>query len=1288
MHSPLETRIAALRGRVRRLLALHGLARVVVAMVLAVVVACLADWLGHLVPEVRLAALAGVIGLCGWIAWRHVVTPLVVRFQDLDIAMRVERRWPGLNDRLSSTIQFVKARGRAQDDYLGSPALREATVAQTLREAESIDFREVVDPRPARKASLAAAGSIALGLALLAASPADGRLALRRLFAPYGGAQWPKSTELLAPKFAGKVAKGDPFTVEVAVRKGKTVPPSAQVAYVFDDGERSSEPMRPDGKGAFHARIDAVSRPFTFSVSAGDDRTPTLAVQVVPPPALKELAIRLTPPPYTGQAPASLAPGVSQIRGVEGTVVEIEALANKPIASALLHRGGSGPKAPTQPQAATIRGDGLRISSRFTIADSAPFWFSLVDTEPEAFTNREAARFEVRSIKDEAPRVVFEEPVGDREITVDGVLPLKIAADDDFGLQAIRLLFKIAASGSEATRSEVVGLWEPGTDQSAAGTRHQEVAYSWEMKPLELAPGTVITFHADARDLLPGPKGPNLGKSRELRLRIITKEEAAARLEEQRRAIRDEAERILAMQKTAITPVREAINTLDRTQKLDQPARDQIRTAESIQRQVSGRVASPNDGLDQKVRQFLQDLKNLKVENPDALAQMQALKDSVDRIKDNHLDPAEQGLARTNKALENADRTKADGDASKPQDDPKAGEPKADGGQQPGDKADARPGDKADAKSGDKADAKPGDKADANPAGDPKPGDKAGGDPKPGDDPKGGDKADAKPGDAKSGDKDKAGDKDQAAGKPGAKPPTTKDALAQAETHQKAIAEELQKMLDGMKELDTYQGVVKDAQKLLEQQQNALKDSAAAAADPALAGKNPDALSPRQKADRENAAARQNDIAKGLQALEQKMDDMAKRSDDADPLAAAALREAAAQSRQKGTVGKMGEGADQLAKNQMGSARSNQEQARQDLKELVQSIKDRREKELSRLAKALGQAGKDMDELRKKQAELLKKTREAGKNPDPKAKKEELQKLAREQAELEKELQKQLQRLKKLKADGAAQAGGKAAGKMDKAKKDLDDDDEDDAQKDQEEALADLEEARTEIEDKKREVEEQLAMEQLAKMKDTLKALKERQDKVVTDTSDYQKARAAREDTLTPGERVGVKGLARVQSGLKEETAALAERLEGAPVFALTLKRAIDNMDDAGKRLAAIKTDDDTQRAEKAAARRFEQLLDALKPDPPKPGQGGGDGPSGPPGPKGDGIPTAAQVKMLKMLQQEVNLRTEELDEIKERGKELSELQKGEVDRLQDEQGSIADLARDLTRPKKDDGEE
>ena len=90
-----------------------------------------------------------------------MLRPLFVRFADLDIAMRIEERWPGLNDRLASTIQFLHL--DADDDRYGSPALREATVRQAVEEASAIDFREVIEPKPVVQALARRGGRPLLG---------------------------------------------------------------------------------------------------------------------------------------------------------------------------------------------------------------------------------------------------------------------------------------------------------------------------------------------------------------------------------------------------------------------------------------------------------------------------------------------------------------------------------------------------------------------------------------------------------------------------------------------------------------------------------------------------------------------------------------------------------------------------------------------------------------------------------------------------------------------------------------------------------------------------------------------------------------------------------------------------------------------------------------------------------------------------------------------------------------------------------------------------------------------
>ena len=58
------------------------------------------------------------------------------------------------------------------------------------------------------------------------------------------------------------------------------------------------------------------------------------------------------------------------------------------------------------------------------------------------------------------------------------------------------------------------------------------------------------------------------------------------------------------------------------------------------------------------------------------------------------------------------------------------------------------------------------------------------------------------------------------------------------------------------------------------------------------------------------------------------------------------------------------------------------------------------------------------------------------------------------------------------------------------------------------------------------------------------------------------------------------------------------------------------------------------------------------------------------------------------MLQIELNERTETLDEIRTRKQQLDAEQESELASLQDEQRNVADMARDLTKPRRDDGEE
>jgi hypothetical protein len=1288
----LESRIQALRASVRRLLALHGICWVLGLLLPLVIAAGLADWLFHLDSMIRATLLAALAGTLAYLLYRWVLRPLLVRFADLDIAMRIEERWPGLHDRLASTIQFLRL--DVADDRYGSSVLREATVRQALAETDAIDFREVIEPRPVVRALGLAAAALTAGGLLVGVAPVTSRIALTRLVAPFGATEWPQQTHFVLDEANTrlKIARGDSFGLAVKVKPGDKVPESATAIYRFADGTEAVEPLRSLAGGEFRGRIEAVNQPFRFSVTGGDDATSVrdVEVRVVPPPSLKALSIRMVPPPYTGIAAQTLAPGLTQLRAMEGARLELDAEATKPLQDAELRIGEA-----TSGAAMAFDSTRTRFRTSIPVKSSFTFGFRLRDTE--GFLNREDSRYDVRSFRDEAPRVVIDEPRTDRDVPAAATVPVQILVDDDFGIHSAWLNYKIATGESEPREPVDIPLSSPKTEGPvppvASLKKHLELAHKWELAPLKLTPGSVITFYAAARDF-DAIRGPNVGKSRELRLRIVSNEDAARQFDDARRELREELARVLAMQKQAMGPVENAARMLSRGDRLPQPQRDDLNNASMIQRQVSSRFTGREEGLSARIRRMLDDLRNFKMPNPDAQKQMENMLARVDNVRDRNLEPAEQGILHAVKGLDNQQPTPGD----RPQ-------TPAPGRSEPGAQAQTTPDRRETGTSpgAEKKDAGGAARQEASSGPSPKSGDSSPRDPGRGSEssqpqgttPKGADGGRPETTKGQAGSQPQAGEaKDQSRedSKAASDDPTRK-ALAEAKTNQKSIADELQKMLDNLSEFETYRGVVKDAQELVKQQEQAMKQSAEVAARPEMTGKPQEDLTPEQRGELSNQAARQGQIRSGLQKLLERMGEMAGRLDESDPLASAALREAAEKSQKQGTAGKLGEAAEKLERNQMGSARSRQEQARNEMRDLVDSIQNRREKELARLVKELKNAENELAQTRARQARNLQKTREARRNPNVEQRREQLKRLAKEQAEIRKDLERQLQRLAKLSADAAARAGRTASGKMGQAQENMDQDQGEQADREQEEALANLEEAQDDLEETRREAEEQLAVEQLARIGDQLKSLAERQGKVVEETKSYEERRRKNEGKLTLAQQRGVRGLGQVQTGLKEETGELAETLDGAPVIALTLRRASEKMDAAAQRLQEIKTDEATEQAAKGAADRFKQLLESLKADRGKNrgqgGQGGGGGGGGGgAGGNDDGIPPTAQLKLLKSLQQEINDRTEVLDEQRRRHKELTPEQTAELKRLAEDQGVLADLVRDMTRPRRDDGEE
>ena len=113
---------------------LYGLSVFAATVLGTMAVLGLIDYLLRLQDRgLRIIASLVLLGVLGWTLYRYLWTALFVRLRNADLALRVQLRFPALDDRLASAIEFLRL---ADDDpAAGSVALRRAVVARPRQRA-------------------------------------------------------------------------------------------------------------------------------------------------------------------------------------------------------------------------------------------------------------------------------------------------------------------------------------------------------------------------------------------------------------------------------------------------------------------------------------------------------------------------------------------------------------------------------------------------------------------------------------------------------------------------------------------------------------------------------------------------------------------------------------------------------------------------------------------------------------------------------------------------------------------------------------------------------------------------------------------------------------------------------------------------------------------------------------------------------------------------------------------------------------------------------------------------
>ncbi len=1222
MAHPLQRKIAAVRSRLRRLTIGHASAWTV-ATVLGVVVGLGAlDYLIRFQDRgIRLICSALALAALAWAGYRYLFSAWIVRLRDVDLAARIQRRFPALGDRLVSAVDFLR---QPEDDPIaGSAALRRLVIAQTAAETEQLDFRKVLDPWPVIRAAMATVAVCLLAAILVVLRPLDCQIAVARLVNPLGNDAWPQKTHLKLRSPVSRVARGRAFEVQVVdTDKAARLPPQVEIHYRFSgpDGGviEQSEPMRPRGD-TMVARRENVMRPFAYRVSGGDDDSmPWISVEVVEPPRIDSLSITLVPPPYTGWPPQK-ADG--HVHALAGTRMSILANATKPLNSALLRldggmeipgrihadrhcftvgrpSGGTGeaPEDPSPPALApaSAQTPSPAAADELLIETPGTYWFQLTDSE--GLSGGAEQRWDIRAVADAPPTVAIEEPLANLFVTPLAVVPLRVAAKDDLAVKSIVLVVAPAgelkpgepAQDAERLRHSELPLYTgpersqpksetPQVGGAESGDRRM-IEHVWELAELALQPGDQITFHATACDYR-----PQTGNSEPRRLAVITPEELQDRLAGRQSLILAELARAVQMQRGNRSQVDALQIRSSEVGQLDRHDVDRLRAAELNQRQVGRSLTSRSEGVTMHVVALLADIQNNRVDSPDLQRRMEALLAAIDRLGREHLPVVGRELTAAIKSAEISL-------------------------QQPPDAKD---------------------------------------------------------------------------------PPTPKSdtsvtaSLVSAREHQDQVIASLQTLLEQLARWDDkYRRFYRDVSQLLRDQQEISARSGELRS--STLAKEIGDLPPQQRADLKVLAAGQFELAGRLGRVLDAMGRAVEPLRSSDPLAADTVADALDTAERLSIGGKMRTAHGHLQTNRLGRAVQQQRQVAEDLQEVLDVLANRRRHELARLTEKMHEVETELAQLEQQQAALAAELQENAQAPDDTRRQERLQKLGHEQDQIQQRTQQAARRLEHLQADQASRTTSRAAAEMGQASQCAGGGNCQGACQGAQQAQRSLQEARRQLEQRLRQAQAELTVERLAQLEDTVKDLRRQQQGALDETARLQRSQAQRR--LTRAQAAALSRLARQQQALRSQTVQLGEQLAGAAAFQIALSGVADEMAHATERLQQRLTDAETQATQQNALRRLDLLTEALKPEAPQAetpeeapdteaDAGAGDGGEAGAGQGGysDAKKTLLQLKVLRLLQQDVGLRTRALPQGIAADDALTTPQRGEFALLSEEQGQLAD---------------
>ncbi len=436
----------------RRLVVIDGTAGTVWGAAAAVAIVVCGAWIDlvfELPAGLRLLVLLGAAAAAGVIVWR------AARHADragapARIAERLDHVGATRGQILSAVdLDGGDRRGLATHRPELSAALARMAVERAVKLAGAVAASAAV---PAKAVSQSAATLAIAGTAIFLLSLVLPRLAAtewRRFADPFGDHPPFSTIDFDVQPGDAKVVYGSGLEVRAAISGGQAdavemvldaAPMAAgrAAATPVAGADRGSEvvPMFPEPDAQWRASIANITGRMTYYLRTRGARSRRFSIDVITVPKIEGVNFRITPPAYTRQSVYEGALPQGGLTGLPGTEIRVSIRSNRPLSGGKLIYviGRQRNEVPMSSLDPAIEDT---VAGAVAIAGNGRIEAEIVDADGQPSADKYSAP--VTQLTDERPIVRLVEPRAVSFATPTAIIPVVIAAEDDYGLAQVQL---------------------------------------------------------------------------------------------------------------------------------------------------------------------------------------------------------------------------------------------------------------------------------------------------------------------------------------------------------------------------------------------------------------------------------------------------------------------------------------------------------------------------------------------------------------------------------------------------------------------------------------------------------------------------------------------------------------------------------------------------------------------------------------------------------------------------------------------------------------------------------